>query len=68
MSNANEIEREVARHKDGKFGHGMDRLCVCGHTRGHHLDGGAGKECIAHEMTEGAPVCPCEAFKAARKR
>ena len=35
MNNTTET-REQVRQDDGKFGHGLDRLCKCGNRKGQH--------------------------------
>jgi hypothetical protein len=60
------IEREINRERDGKYGHGMEAMCVCGHRKGHHVAGG--HECIEHEdptLHSGAmgEPCSCEKFR-----
>lgn len=65
---------EAAKHaqnRDGRNGRytfdgDMERLCVCGHTLGHHF-GGAPHECAVSTMKPYTP-CDCPKFRPSRKK
>lgn len=68
------VKVDALRDESGKYAVGFERLCRCGHPKGHHTAGPKGRsagECITHEVDGGQLVmpqtCPCERFSPARQ-
>lgn len=67
MNDANKTATEFRDATNGQFSHTLEKVCVCGHSKGQHaasrtkVDGVTMQECF-HEDCAG-----CDCFKAAKK-
>jgi hypothetical protein len=72
MTEEGRKNRQQDRDQEGRytFDGNLDRLCVCGHTLGHH-SGGAPHDCLVYSFPKGDPnkaECDCPKFRLSRRK